>query len=100
MAKYRAKDVLYVNGHLIKKGDVFESNEPPGSKWESLDALAKTQAVEIPDNWRELQDSQRINLARRLGAPVKGTGTAEADAKIEAELTARAEREAGPLQTA
>jgi hypothetical protein len=98
MAKYRAKADLYVGGRLIKAGEAFEADGEPGEKWESLDPKtdAKGAEITIPENWRDLQDSQRINLARRLGAPVKGTGTAEADATIEAEL---AHREAAKAAT-
>lgn len=91
MAKYRAKADLYLVGRLVKAGEAFESDDTPDEKWEPLDPKtdAKGGEIQIPDNWRDLQDGQRINLARRLGAPVKGTGTTEADATIEAELARR-----------
>lgn len=50
----------------------------------------KSDAVEIPDGWEKLKPEQRINLARRLGAPVKGTGAAKADEVIQAEVDKRA----------
>jgi hypothetical protein len=46
--------------------------------------------AEIQENWRDLPPEQRINLARKLGAPVRGTNTKRADEWIETELARRA----------
>lgn len=97
MARYRAKAQLYVGNRLINPGDLFNSDHEPGSQWEPVDENGKPVApngdpgaVDIPDGWRDLTPEKRISLARRLGAPVKGTDKAAADAKIEAELARRA----------
>jgi hypothetical protein len=50
----------------------------------------KRELVEIPADWQDLPPEQRINLARQLGAPVKGTNTKRADETIETELARRA----------
>lgn len=47
--------------------------------------------VAIPDDWRDQRPEQIINLARKLGAPVKGTNTARAIAFVEAQIALRAE---------
>lgn len=97
MARYRAKAQLYVGTRLIEVGELFNSDLEPGSQWEPVDENGKPivpggdpGAIDIPDGWRDLAPEKRINLARRLGAPVKGTDKAAADAKIEAELARRA----------
>ncbi|MCL4712171.1 MAG: hypothetical protein KJZ73_13090 [Pseudorhodoplanes sp.] len=106
MAHWQAEALLFVDGRLIMPGETFESDAVPGRNWRPLDdAKANTvtapaplsspdrksgDPVEIPENWRGLRPERRINLARRLGAPVRGTGTAEADRTIEAELAMRA----------
>lgn len=109
MAKYRALASLYVGSRLIAPGDVFASEDVPGTKWEPLDdegksayerkhakpgeekaLAAKPSAVSIPENWEDMNPEQRINLARQLGAPVKGTKAADADKVIKAEVDKRA----------
>jgi hypothetical protein len=50
----------------------------------------KPALVEIPADWEDLNPEQRINLARKLGAPVKGTNAKAADAHIKAEIANRA----------
>lgn len=57
---------------------------------EPLPVEKKREPLEIPEGWRELPPEQRINLARRLGAPVKGTRSKQADEWIETELARRA----------
>lgn len=47
--------------------------------------------VVIPDDWRDQRPEQIINLARKLGAPVKGTNTGRAVAFVEAQIALRAE---------
>jgi len=37
MAKYRALASLYVGSRLLSPGDVFQSDDVPGTKWEALD---------------------------------------------------------------
>jgi hypothetical protein len=98
MARYRAKAQLYVGNRLIAPGDIFSSDLEPGSQWEAVDengkplaAASDRNAVDIPEGWRDLNPEQRINLARRLGAPVKGTKAADADRLIEAEVSRRAQ---------
>jgi hypothetical protein len=119
MAKYRALASLYVGSRLIAPGDVFQSDDVPGTKWEPLDdegksayerkhakpevakaALAKAEpeAVSIPENWEDMNPEQRINLARQLGAPAKGTKAADADKVIKAEVEKRAEAKAAADQ--
>jgi hypothetical protein len=97
MARYRAKAQLYVGTRLINPGDLFNSDLEPGLQWEPVDENGKSIApggdpgtIDIPNDWRDLTPEKRISLARRLGAPVKGTDKAAADAKIEAELARRA----------
>lgn len=50
--------------------------------------------VVIPDDWRDQRPEQIINLARKLGAPVKGTNTARATQFIEAQIKMRADHAA------
>lgn len=57
---------------------------------EPLPPQPERKLVEIPDDWQGLKPELRINLARKLGAPVKGTRTKEADEWIETELARRA----------
>lgn len=47
--------------------------------------------VAIPDDWRDHRPEQIINLARKLGAPVRGTNTERAVAFVEAQIALRAE---------
>lgn len=47
--------------------------------------------VAIPEDWRDQRPEQIINLARKLGAPVKGTNTERATAFIEAQIKLREE---------
>ena len=97
MARYRAKAQLYVGTRLVAPGETFDSDLEPGSQWHAVDehgkplaAAADPNAVAIPEGWRDLGPEKRINLARRLGAPVKGTKAADADKLIEAEVAKRA----------
>lgn len=107
MARYQAKALLFVD-RLVAVGEEFTSDLPPGLNWEPLDAAARA-AVEarfngqaktesplraaplasIPDDWRELPTPQIIQLARRLGAPAKGTGRKQAEQHIEREIAQR-----------
>ena len=119
MASYRAKAQLYVGTRLVAVGEKFTSDLTPGLQWEPLDEEAHdrfqsyvshrakqgikvqpakapaaekpidSNVVAIPDGWRDLRPEKRINLARRLGAPVKGTNEAKANEVIEAELAKR-----------
>ncbi|MDO8596416.1 MAG: hypothetical protein Q7R45_07315 [Sulfuricaulis sp.] len=59
-----------------------EEPKPP----ESLPVI-----VQIPPDWDLDRPERIINLARRLGAPVRGTGTEAAKEWIKAELKQRAE---------
>lgn len=101
MARYRAKAQLYVGTRLVAPGEVFNSDLEPGLQWEAIDEHGKpivvgaaadtdASAVEIPEDWRDLNPQKRIKLAQRLGAPTKGTNADAADAAIEAELARRA----------
>lgn len=47
--------------------------------------------VAIPEGWREQRPEQIINLARKLGAPAKGTNTERAITFIEAQIALRQE---------
>jgi hypothetical protein len=47
--------------------------------------------VAIPPDWRDQRPEQIINLARKLGAPVKGTNTERAIAFVEAQIKLREE---------
>lgn len=108
MARYRAKALLFTD-RLIEVGEEFESDLQPGRNWEPLDAEAKAKAeklppaaadpmalvrarplLEIPEDWRNLNPQQIINLAVKLGAPHRGTTKDKAIAAIEAELFNRA----------
>lgn len=119
MAQYKVLAVSWIGGRTVQPGEIIEYAGAPGSKLEPVDdearaakaaADAKRQApfrdrpvyapanvnpekpklVEIPANWREFKPEQRINLARQLGAPVKGTNTEAADKVIADELARRA----------
>jgi len=120
MARYRVEATSWIGGRTVKPGEEIEYAGIPGSKLTPLDDEAKAakeaagaqraegtgratskfapinvnpekrRLVEIPDNWEELNSEQRINLARKLGAPVKGTGIKAADAFIKAEIANRA----------
>jgi hypothetical protein len=50
--------------------------------------------VAIPPDWRDQRPEQIINLARKLGAPVKGTNAERAVAFIEAQIKLRADHAA------
>ncbi len=114
MARYRAKGLLFIGTRLIQPGEVFESDEEPGSAWQPLDKPSKdaaepqrpakapkaksrgkrsagihaTPLADIPDGWRNMPAIKVINLARRLG--MTGGKLPDAIAKIEAEVAARA----------
>jgi hypothetical protein len=62
----------------------------PGARLVGPEVDAKRKLVEIPEGWRDLPPEQRINLARQLGAPVKGTNAKKADETIETEIARRA----------
>ena len=118
MARYRVEALSWIGGRTVQPGEEIEYEGIPGSKLTPVDDEAKAakaaagafraestgrptyrtpevktdkpKLVDIPADWEELNPEQRINLARRLGAPVKGTGTKAADAFIKAELANRA----------
>jgi hypothetical protein len=50
--------------------------------------------VAIPPDWADQRPEQIINLARRLGAPVRGTNARAAVKFIEAQIKARADHDA------
>lgn len=52
--------------------------------------------VAIPDDWRDQRPEQIINLARKLGAPVKGTNTERAVKFIEAQIALRQDDPSAP----
>lgn len=109
MARYRAKALLFVD-RLITPGEEFESDLPPGINWDPLDASARgavearfpqgapaasqpgsraPELTSIPDNWRDLEPKQLIQLAIKLGAPRKGTNQDVAEKHIEREIAQR-----------
>jgi hypothetical protein len=109
MALYRAKALLFVD-RLVSPGEEFASDLPPGINWEPMDDAARgavaarfpqgAPAVSqpggnapamtaIPPNWRELPKPQILALARKLGAPAKGTGIKQAEQHIEREIAQR-----------
>lgn len=109
MPRYRAKALLYVD-RLISAGEEFASDLPPGLNWEPVDAAAEAAVAQrfpsgapaaaqpggaapalaaIPENWRELPTPQILALARRLGAPARGTGRKQAEQHIEREIAQR-----------
>lgn len=103
MARYRAKAQLYVGTRLINAGEIFTSDLEPGSQWEPVDENGKpvgpaNGGIDIPEGWRSLAPEKRINLARRLGAPVRGTDRAAADRVITAEVEKRAKAKADTEQ--
>lgn len=57
-------------------------------------AVVNDDPVPIPADWREHRPEQIINLARKLGAPVRGTNTERAITFIEAQIKIRAEHTA------
>lgn len=120
MATYRVTQRSYINGLLLEPGATVEYDGIPGSSLEPIDDAAHAavaakpagrrpgmrsidgkqprepvklpdrKLAEIPENWRELSQTQIITLARKLGAPAKGTGTQQATKWIEDELARRA----------
>lgn len=124
MAQYWAKALLYVDRLLIKPGEQFESDLPPGRNWVPIDDEAKERcaardqaraplyseqakldapgpaaaAVPIPEDWLEQRPQNVIGLARRLGARPTCNFT-QAVAWIEKTITARA-HEAANMQGA
>jgi hypothetical protein len=119
MAQYRVTALSWIGGRTVQPGEIIEYAGTPGSKFEPVDdeakaakeaaerqravpfrdrptytpakaAIEKPRLVDIPANWRELRPEQRINLARQLGSPVKGTNTERADQVIHDELARRA----------
>ena len=116
MATYKAKSLLFVS-RLIQPGEQFTSDQAPGQNWEPVDAeaiaavaardaakavaspkphlrengLAPKHLVDIPADWKSLHLSTRRALARKLGA-LPSVKLAEADAMIEQELAARAQK--------
>lgn len=112
MARWRAQATVYVNSTLVRAGETFEADGPPGAKWQPLDdeaaaiiAASKSpsgsappqpsviqptrELLDIPTEWQDLPAAKRIGLAKRLGAPF-ATKAADADRLIEAELARRA----------
>lgn len=120
MPKYRVEALSWIGGRTVQPGEVIEYAGVPGSKLTPIDDEAvaakaaagagrgqgagrpapsllpvnvnpeKPKLVHIPDEWEELPPERRINLARQLGAPVKGTKTKQADEFIKAEIANRA----------
>lgn len=119
MAKYRVTAISWIGGRTVQPGEVIEYAGVPGSKLIPVDDEAeaakedakrsrlplggraaallpvkvnpeKPERVEVPEGWEDLRPEARINLARRLGAPAKGTGTKQADEFIKAEIVNRA----------
>lgn len=106
MARYRAKNLLYVSARLIQPGEVFESEDKPGSQWEPLDVekkevaaepdkqapspgLSEVVRIDIPEEWKSQTALSRINLARKLGADKSGLNKDKADEFIAAEIEKR-----------
>lgn len=119
MARYRAKNLLFIDGdRLIYPGEEFTSDIEPGKNWEPLDpgavkAVEKmlaerggaikaaeatgigreatpASAIVIPEDWQSLRWQQRRGIALKLGALPTCTA-AEADSFIEAEMGRRAQ---------
>lgn len=110
MPRYRAKHPLYLDLRYIEVGEAFESDLDPGKNWEPLDDAARAASakrfpsgppvdekniipgprLDLPENWRDLPTPQIIALARKFGAPAKGTGAQAAIAWIEREEFNRA----------
>lgn len=108
MARYRAKARLFLS-RLVEAGEEFTSDEVPGRNWEPVDADAEAAVkerfpdgepvadlkidgkplVDIPKDWRDMSANKMIVLARKLGAPEKGTNRESAVAWIEREEVQR-----------
>lgn len=108
MARYRARNLIFIESALYQIGEEFESDLAPGRNWEPIDEEAKakvaaanlppmaqmvgehrTPLTEIPADWRTMKGLDLINLARKLG--LKPGKVEDARAKIEHELATRLE---------
>lgn len=116
MARYRALAPLYLRS-LIRAGEEFDSELPPGRNWEPLDDEARAavdkfnaergnihqladrldpkphrnDAIAVPQDWRSLSGPKRRALAKRLGAQTNVT-EADANSFIEAEIERRGQK--------
>lgn len=57
-------------------------------------APVQDEPIAIPADWREHRPEQIINIARKLGAPVRGTNLKRAVDFIEAQIKIRADHDA------
>jgi hypothetical protein len=104
MAQYRLLAKTFINGAPQDAGAIVEYDGQPGS---TMQPVATTSKVEIPDDWHQQNGLQRIALARSLGAPKQRLSAAEADTWIQNELanrelaktTAKTEKAAAPSFT-
>ena len=116
MPKYRALGPLFLR-KLLKAGEEFESELPPGRNWLPLDDEARAavekmkadrgqvfqiadrldprphnnDAVDIPKDWPSLSGQKRRALAQKLGAQ-SNVKVADADTYITAEIERRGQK--------
>jgi hypothetical protein len=86
MAKYRVLAKTFINGSPQDAGAIVDYDGQPGS---TLQPVATTSKVDIPDDWHDQNGLQRIALARSLGAPKQRLSAAEADTWIQNEIDNR-----------
>lgn len=103
MTKYFVtKRPHYINNRTYKPGEIVdlpETGDPktqitpgkllvPYTKPVPKGAAPQPEPVEIPENWRSLNDEDRLALARKIGPA--NTKAAKADEVIENEVARRA----------
>lgn len=113
MPRYRVEKLSWIGGRNVKPGEEIEFAGIPGTALTPLDDDAKAaklaadtkrlppkpgsmalvggrHQVEIPKNWEQETGPALILLARKLGAPAKGTTAKVATTIIKDELARRA----------
>lgn len=111
MPLYRVEALSWIGGRTVRAGEEIEYSGVPGSKLTPLDDAAKQAKadatgrknrppakpvgqkrtlVEIPADWETKQGIEIVGLARKLGAPIKGTTKESAVKFIKDEVARRA----------
>jgi hypothetical protein len=114
MGLFQVERLSFIDGRDVQAGEKIQYAGVPGKFLTPLDDEAKAQKeaaesgrvppapgsvgamlehghglVVIPDDWKQMTPAQIINLARKLGAPARGTGKEQAIDHIKAELIKR-----------
>lgn len=79
MARYRAKQLCFVDGSKIKPGQTFSTDAPPNDAWESLDdpkpapkSEAKPAPKPVEDPFDAMDDEQARNYIASKGGKAPG----------------------------